>query len=152
MAVEYHNEDTDYRLPQKGRTSEWIRRCVAGEGFRLGPVNFIFCSPERHIGINRQYLGHDYYTDVITFDYSDLNGGGIVSGDIFIDPVTVAANAPEYGAEPLEEMRRVLIHGVLHLCGYGDKTPAQQAVMRSKEDHYLRQFEKIGLKDGKERP
>ncbi len=140
MAIRYHNEGTDFRLPAKERTALWIRRCVENEGFRLGPVNYIFCSPERHLEINRQFLGHDYRTDVITFDYSDLGGRGTVSGDIFIDPETVADNAAGLGVAPEAEMRRVLVHGVLHLCGYGDKTPKQQARMRAKEDHYLAKY------------
>jgi rRNA maturation RNase YbeY len=134
MAVKYYNDGTDFRLPGKGRTAEWVRRCVGNEGLRLGPVNFVFCSPERHLEINRGFLGHNYATDVITFDYSD---GNVVGGDIFIDPATVADNAALYLAAPEKEMRRVLIHGVLHLCGYGDKTPREQKQMRAKEDFYL---------------
>ena len=137
MAVRYYNDGTDFRLPAKGRTARWIRRSVEDEGFRLGPVNYIFCSPERHLEINRQFLGHDWATDVITFDYSDLKGRRIVSGDIFIDPETVAGNAAGLGVAPEAEMRRVMVHGVLHLCGYGDKTPKQQAQMRAKEDRCL---------------
>lgn len=140
MAVKYHNDGSDFRLPAKGRTAAWIRRCVENEGFALGPVNYIFCSQERHIGINRQFLGHDYHTDVITFDYSDLAGCKTISGDIFIDPVTVADNAAGVCAAPEAEMRRVMVHGVLHLCGYGDKTRRQQSQMRAKEDFYLAKF------------
>lgn len=140
MAIRYHNDGTDFRLPAKGRTAEWIRRCVENESFALGSVNYIFCSQERHLGINRQFLGHDYHTDVITFDYSDIAGRKIISGDIFIDPATVAGNAAGLGTAPEAEMRRVMVHGVLHLCGYGDKTHRQQARMRSKEDFYLAQF------------
>ncbi len=140
MAVRYYNDGSDFRLPDKGRTAGWIRRAVESEGFRLGPVNYIFCSPGRHLDINRQFLGHDWRTDVITFDYSDLHGHGAVSGDIFIDPETVADNAAGLGVAPEVEMRRVLVHGVLHLCGYGDKTRKQQAQMRKKEDFYLAQY------------
>jgi rRNA maturation RNase YbeY len=107
---------------------------VTEEGLRLGPVNFIFCSPARHLEINRRFLGHDYPTDVITFDYTEA---GRVSGDIFIDPATVAENAAERYLAPEVEMRRVMIHGILHLCGYGDKTPKERKQMRAKEDFYL---------------
>lgn len=141
MAVKYYNEGTDYKLPQKGRTAEWLKDCAVREGFRCGPVNYVFCSMERHLEINRQYLGHDYFTDVITFDYSDLTGRRMVSGDIFVDPSTVADNAAKFGAEPLTEMRRVLVHGMLHLCGYGDKTAEEEKQMRTKEDFYLALFE-----------
>ncbi len=141
MAVKYYNEGTDFRLPAKGRTAAWIRRAVESEGFRPGPVNYVFCSPERHLEINRQFLGHDWRTDVITFDYSDP-ARKTVSGDIFVDPETVADNAAGLCVSPDAEMRRVLVHGVLHLCGYGDKTPKQQARMRAKEDFYLADYYK----------
>ena len=126
-------------MPDKGRVAGWIRRAVEDEGFRAGQVVFIFCGREHHLGINRTYLGHDYATDVITFDYSER---GVVSGDIFIDPATVAENAAERCIAPEVEMRRVMIHGVLHLCGYGDKTPKQQKLMRAKEDFYLARYYK----------
>jgi rRNA maturation RNase YbeY len=140
MAVKYYNEQTDFRLPAKGKTAVWLTECAVREGFKLGPVSYIFCSPERHLTINRQFLGHDYYTDVITFDYSDREGRQWVSGDVFVDPETVADNARELGIDAVVEMRRVLVHGLLHLCGYGDKTPAEERVMRAKEDFYLARF------------
>ena len=108
----------------------------------MGEISYIFCSSENHIEINRQYLGHDYYTDVITFDYSDLEGRKVVSGDMFIDPFTVDDNAQQLGTDPAEEQLRVIIHGVLHLCGYKDKTPEDAAVMRQKEDFYLARLPK----------
>jgi rRNA maturation RNase YbeY len=134
VTVKYYNDGTDFRLPDKGRAAEWLRRVVESEGLRLGAINYIFCSPERHREINREFLNHDYATDVITFDYSE---GDVVSGDIFIDPATVADNAELFYAAPRKEMRRVLVHGVLHLCGYGDKTPREQRLMRAKENKYL---------------
>ena len=90
--------------------------------------------------MNRQFLGHDYYTDVITFDYSDRKGDKSISGDIFIDVETVADNARQYGATRHEEMLRVVVHGVLHLCGQGDKTPRTNARMHRKENRYLQLF------------
>ena len=140
MAIRFYNEGSTYRLSEKRHTAQWIRNTVEEEGYSAGDINYIFCSSEKHIGINREYLGHDYYTDVITFDYSDLKGSGTVSGDIFIDPQTVALNAAEYGASRLEEMRRVVIHGVLHLCGYKDKTDKDATQMRAKENYYLAKF------------
>ena len=104
----------------------------------MGEVNYIFCSAQRLLEMNRQFLGHDYYTDIITFDYSDLKGEGIIHGDIYIDVETVADNARQYGATRLEEMRRVVVHGVLHLCGQKDKTPRANAQMHHKEDKYLK--------------
>ncbi len=133
-ALTFHNDGTAFRLPHKRAIREWVCAAIAAEGFEAGDVAYIFCSREKHLEINRQYLGHDYPTDVITFDYSE---GGVVGGDIFIDPETVAGNAARFGSTKEDEMRRVLIHGVLHLCGQHDKTPEQQKAMRAKENLYL---------------
>ncbi|MCD8072593.1 MAG: rRNA maturation RNase YbeY [Alistipes sp.] len=137
--IGFHTDGTSYRLRGKREVAAWIGRCVAGEGFTPGDLNFIFCSAEKHLDINRTYLGHDYPTDVITFDYSDLKEK-IVSGDIFVDPETVRRNARRYGATARGEMLRVLIHGVLHLCGYKDKTTVEQALMREAEDRCIAMF------------
>ena len=137
MAVSFHTEECTF-LPQgRRRITAWIKEVITAEGYSPGDIAYIFCSPEYHIGINRQYLGHDYHTDVITFDYSDLNGTRNISGDIFIDPYTVRSNAETIGTQPQEEMMRVIIHGVLHLCGHGDKTPEEERAMRALEDRSL---------------
>ena len=128
MAVKYYTDDCSYRYPQKRLTAEWLREVARAEGYTLE--------------MNRQYLGHDYFTDVITFDYSDRKKLRVVSGDIFIDVETVADNARQYGATTLQEMRRVVVHGVLHLCGQNDKTPRTNAQMHRKEDKYLKFWEK----------
>lgn len=140
MAIRFYNKDCNYRLAEKRRIGAWIRAAIEEESLQTGDITYIFCSPEHHIGINRQYLGHDYNTDVITFDYSDLKDTRTVSGDIFIDPATVSLNASEYGATPRQEMLRVIVHGVMHLCGYKDKSEKEAKTMRSKEDHYLAKF------------
>ena len=140
MAVKYHNDSCRYRLPRKRDTSAWLRRVAAEEGYALGEVNYIFCSSERLLEMNRQFLGHDYFTDVITFDYSDLRGTRTVAGDIFIDVATVADNARIYSALPLTEMLRVIVHGLLHLCGQKDKTPYANRQMHRKENKYLKLF------------
>lgn len=137
MAIHYHTEDCRYRLPEKRRTAQWLQQVAHDEGYSLGEVNYIFCSAQRLLEMNRQFLGHDYFTDVITFDYSDRKGERVVSGDIFIDVETVRDNARLYGARPLTEMRRVVVHGLLHLCGQKDKTPRSEAQMHRKEDKYL---------------
>ncbi len=137
MAIRFYNEGTDFRLTAKGRAAEWIRRAVENEGFCLGAVVFIFCDRAHHLGINRTYLGHDWPTDVITFDYSVDK---YISGDIFIDPQTVEENARELCVAPEVEMRRVMVHGVLHLCGMNDKNAREQKAMRIKEDHYLAKY------------
>lgn len=137
MALSFHSEQCDFLPNERRKIAGWIKGVIAEEGYRTGDVAYIFCSPEYHLDINRTYLQHDYNTDVITFDYSDLTGKGIVSGDIFIDPQTVRSNAGIVDTEPAEELMRVIVHGVLHLCGHGDKTPAQEKSMRAFENRYL---------------
>ena len=141
MAVRDHNDACSYRLPQKRLTAAWLRRVAEEEGYTLTEVDYIFCSAERLLEMNRQYLGHDYFTDVITFDYSDRREARTVAGDIFIDVETVADNARIYGAAALQEMRRVVVHGLLHLCGQRDKTPRTERQMHRKEDKYLKFWE-----------
>ena len=138
MAVHYYTDDCSYRLPEKRRTTAWPTAVAAEEGYTLGDVNYIFCSAARLLEMNKEFLAHDYYTDIITFEYSDRKGSGVVSGDVFIDVETVADNARIYGATKIEEMRRVVVHGVLHLCGQKDKTPRANAQMHRKEDKYLK--------------
>lgn len=116
------------------RISRWISAVAAGYGFAVGDITYIFCSDERILEVNRQFLGHDYYTDIITFDYSTASR---VAGDIYISLDTVADNAKNVGVSFDEELRRILIHGVLHLTGQGDKTPETKAVMTAKEDAAL---------------
>jgi rRNA maturation RNase YbeY len=142
MAVHFYNEGTDYMPKGRVKLNQWVRQTIHNEGFRVGEIGYIFCSSDYHIDINRQYLGHDYHTDVITFDYSDLEGRKVVSGDIFIDPETVADNADLLGTNPEEEQLRVIIHGILHLCGYKDKSDSEAAQMRAKEDFYLERLPK----------
>lgn len=136
-SIHYFTDSCTYRLPQKRLTTAWLREVAAAEGYAAGEVNYIFCSAERLLAMNREFLGHDYFTDVITFDYSDLKDTKTISGDVFIDVETVADNARQYGFTPLQEMRRVVVHGLLHLCGQGDKTPRTNAQMHRKEDKYL---------------
>ena len=138
--IRYYNESCNYSLPKKRLTSAWLKSLAEQEGYKLGEVNYIFCSAEHLLEMNRQFLGHDYFTDVITFDYRDRKGEKVVSGDVFIDVETVADNARIYGATKLQEMRRILAHGLLHLCGQKDKTPTAERQMHRKEDKYLAQL------------
>ena len=138
MPIKYYNDSCSYRLPRKRLTTAWLHRVAREEGCTLGDVTYIFCSAERLLEMNRQFLGHDYYTDVITFDYGDLRHSPVVSGDVFIDVETVADNARLYGSDRLSEMRRVVVHGLLHLCGQKDKTPRANKQMHAKEDKYLK--------------
>ncbi|MBR3682962.1 MAG: rRNA maturation RNase YbeY [Tidjanibacter sp.] len=142
MAVHFYNQDSNYLPKGRVKIGKWVRETIHNEGYKAGEICYIFCSSANHIEMNRQYVGHDYYTDVITFDYSDLEGRGVVSGDIFIDHETVADNAQQLGTDPAEEQLRVIIHGVLHLCGYKDKSDQEAAQMRQKEDFYLARYPK----------
>ena len=135
--VRYYNDSTTYRFLKKRRVADWLRTVAKSEGYTLGDVTYIFCSSAVHRQMNIDYIGHDYFTDVITFDYSDLKGEGYVSGDIFIDVETVADNARIYGSTARQEMLLVVVHGLLHLCGQKDKTPRAEKQMHRKEDKYL---------------
>ena len=138
--VRYYNDSTTYRLREKRKVAAWLKLVAEQEGYTLGDVTYIFCSSEVHRKMNIDFIGHDYFTDVITFDYSDLKGEGVVSGDIFIDVDTVKDNARIYSATPRREMLRVVVHGLLHLCGQKDKTPRAEKQMHRKEDYYLAKF------------
>jgi len=114
--------------------NRWIRAVAAKYGFSVGQINYIFCSDERELEVNRQFLGHDYYTDIITFDYSTAS---TLNGDIFISLDTVRSNAEQLSIPFEAELNRILIHGILHLTGQGDKTPESKAVMTAKENKAL---------------
>ena len=119
------------------KVTRWIKSVAADYGFSVGNINYIFCSDERELEVNRQFLGHDYYTDIITFDYSTPS---VLNGDIFISLDTVRSNAEQIGVPFKEEVLRILIHGVLHLTGQGDKTPETKAEMTRKENLALAKF------------
>ncbi len=116
---------------------QWIKRTASVYGKNTGDISYVFCTDERILEVNRQYLQHDYYTDIITFDYSMEN---IIAGDIFISIDTVRSNAEKYGEDKEKELYRVIIHGILHLCGQNDKTPGEQAEMTRKEDMALKEI------------
>ena len=137
--VRYYNDSTTYRLREKRKVAAWLKMVAEQEGYTLGDVTYIFCSSKVHRKMNIDYIGHDYFTDIITFDYSELEEG-VVSGDIFIDVETVADNARIYGVTAREEMLRVVVHGVLHLCGQKDKEPEDEKEMHRKEDKYLAMY------------
>ena len=120
MAVTYQTEGIKMPEIKKRETTEWIKAVAASYGKRLGEIAYIFCSDEKILEVNRQYLQHDYYTDIITFDYCE---GDRLSGDLFISLDTVRTNAEQFGASYDNELHRVIIHGILHLCGINDKGP-----------------------------
>lgn len=134
-AINYFSEDINFSLPNPRKRSLWVKRAIAGEGFVLKTLNYIFCSDDYLLSVNREYLQHDTYTDIITFNNSDADDA--VEADIFISIDRVAENARDRNIPFEEELDRVLIHGVLHLVGYDDKSSAETRLMREKEEAYL---------------
>lgn len=134
-AINFFAQDVDFKVPQARKTKAWIKEVVKREKKTLATLNYIFCSDAYLLTINEQYLNHNTLTDIISFDNSD--GDGRIEGDIFISVNRVSENASRLGAPFEEELHRVMIHGVLHLSGYGDKTVKQKTEMRKKEDACL---------------
>ena len=132
--IRFTNDSIDMPALNERRITRWIRAVAADYGFSVGNINYIFCSDERELAVNREFLGHDYYTDVITFDYSTAS---TLNGDIFISLDTVRSNAEMVGCSFDDELLRIIIHGVLHLTGQGDKTPETKAQMTAKEEKAL---------------
>ena len=132
--ISYYFEDTDFVFKGKTRNNKWLRLVAESEIRRIGQISIIFCSDNYILDVNQQYLNHDYFTDIITFDYCE---GDKLSGDLFISVDSVAENALEYGTDFSDELNRVIVHGVLHLIGYDDHDEDDIAQMRSKEDYYL---------------
>jgi rRNA maturation RNase YbeY len=124
------------KMPQIRRrdTTAWIRRVAKSYGRRVGEVGYLFCDDEKILDVNRQYLGHDYYTDIITFDYCEDD---VISGDLVISLDTVRTNAELFGKDYDEELHRVIIHGILHLCGINDKGPGEREQMEAAENRAL---------------
>lgn len=115
-------------------TTTWVRNVAKSYGKKVGEVAYIFCDDEKILEVNRQYLQHDYFTDIITFDYCE---GDTLSGDLFISLDTVRTNAEQYGKTYDDELHRVIIHGILHLCGINDKGPGEREIMEAAEDKAL---------------
>ena len=132
--IAFFTQDTDFRFKGKRLTSNWLKQVAVAEGRSVGDISIIFCSDNYLLDVNKKYLQHDYFTDIITFDYCE---GSVLSGDLFISVDSVRENASFYGASFEDELNRVIVHGVLHLIGYDDHTDEDIAVMRSKENTYL---------------
>lgn len=132
--IRFSTDSIEMPALDERKIGRWIRSVAADYGFAVGNINYIFCSDERELEVNREFLGHDYYTDVITFDYSTAS---TLNGDIFISLDTVRSNAEMVGTSFEHELYRILIHGVLHLTGQGDKTPETKAQMTEKEENAL---------------
>ena len=134
MFIQFVCENVAMPALDKASVERWIRSVAADHGFAVGDITYIFCDDEKILSVNREFLQHDYYTDVITFDYSTHDR---VSGDIFISLDTVHSNAEQLGVPFEQELYRILIHGILHLTGQGDKTPETKQQMTDKENAAL---------------
>ena len=131
------NYESDFTLEQEDNYASWIETIIESENKILGEISYIFCDDEYLHTINMQYLNHDTLTDIISFDYTE---GDIISGDIFVSIERVIVNAKDFNVPFDEELKRVLAHGVLHYCGYKDKSDADALVMRSKEEEKIKLF------------
>ncbi len=131
------NYETDFELQDEALYQDWLTRIIASEGKKEGEVNYIFCDDEYLLEINIQYLDHDTLTDIISFDYTV---GNEINGDIFISIERVIENAADFGVQFEEELKRVMAHGILHYCGYKDKSDEDEQLMRHKEDEKIALF------------
>jgi len=133
--IRYFTEDVKFVLKDKMANNRWLKMVAGSEIRKIGDINIIFCSDNYILDVNMRYLQHDYFTDIITFDYCE---GKTLSGDLFISIDSVRENAYEYGAEFDDELHRVMVHGLLHLIGYDDHTPEEEKTIHEKEDYYLK--------------
>ena len=132
--ITYHIESTVMPSIKKRETTAWVRAVAATYGKKVGDVSYIFCNDKRILEVNREFLQHDYYTDIITFDYTE---GDVISGDLFISLDTVRSNSEQFATEYDEELHRTIIHGILHLCGINDKGPGEREIMEAAENRAL---------------
>ena len=132
--IQYIAENIKMPALEKQKLNRWIKNIADDYGKKVGDVAYLFCTDKRILEVNKQYLEHDYFTDIITFDYSERN---IISGDIFISLETVKSNSEEFGVGFNDELHRIIIHGILHLCGQDDKTPELRQEMTNKENKAL---------------
>ena len=134
-SINFFEEDVKFKLKEKNKVKAWIKSTIEAEGYKLQELNYIFCSDQYLLQINQQYLHHDTYTDIITFDNSEMEA--VIVGDIFISIERIRENAVKFNSGKENELHRVIIHGALHLLGYPDKTAESKKIMTGKEDHYL---------------
>ena len=132
--ITYQAENVRFPNIKKRETTAWIKAVADSYGKKVGEIGYLFCDDEKILEVNREYLGHDYYTDIITFDYDE---GDTLNGDIVISLDTIRSNAELFHKDCDEELHRVIIHGVLHLCGINDKGPGEREIMEAAEDRAL---------------
>ena len=141
--ISYNAINVKFPALRRRRISAWVRAVAASYGKRVGELAYIFCDDAKILEVNRQYLQHDYFTDIITFDYTE---GSTISGDLFISLDTVRSNAALFGKTYDDELHRVIIHGVLHLCGINDKGPGEREIMEAEENKALAMLGEVGEK------
>ena len=134
MIIEFQAEGIDFPNIEENKLTEWINKVAQNYKKEVAEISYLFCNDEKILEINREYLNHDFYTDIITFDYSE---GKTISGDILISLQTVESNSQMYKTDIHEELHRVIIHGILHLCGLNDDSPEEESLMRSAEEKAL---------------
>lgn len=134
MAVSFYTEGIEMPDINKSEIRNWVKNVAELHSKRLGPVSYIFCDDNKILEVNKQFLQHDYYTDIITFDYTE---GDKISGDLFISLDTVRTNAEQFRQDYNTELHRVIIHGILHLCGINDKGPGEREIMEAEENKAL---------------
>ena len=132
--ITYNAENVKFPKIKRRETTAWIKRVAASYGRKVGEIGYLFCDDEKILEVNREYLQHDYYTDIITFDYDEDD---IISGDLVISLDTVKSNAELFHKNYDEELHRVIIHGILHLCGINDKGPGEREIMEAAENKAL---------------
>ncbi len=137
MSIRFSVQSVDFDLPEPQKVKKWLAEVIRRRGKSVGNINYLFCDDEYLLGVNRQYLDHDTYTDIITFDYV---AGGLISGDILISIGRVGENATKFGVPFEHELHRVVVHGVLHLLGQGDKSDDEAREMRRQEEEALALF------------
>lgn len=142
MSITYFTEGVDMPLLKEQLIQSWIEKVAAKYNRKVGEISHIFCSDEKILEVNRQYLQHDYYTDIITFDYCK---GKIISGDLFVSLDTVKTNAESYANSYNEELHRTIIHGILHLCGINDKGPGEREIMEQAENEALAIYKELDI-------
>ena len=137
--ISYQTDGVKMPAIKRRDVSAWIKKVAAGHGKKVGDIAYIFCNDEKILEVNREYLQHDYYTDIITFDYTEEN---VISGDLFISLDTVLSNSEQLGVQYDQELYRVFIHGILHLCGINDKGEGEREIMEREENEAIAMLQK----------
>jgi len=140
MPIKFFTEQIQFNLKEKNKVKNWIKNSIENENYISGTINFIFTSDDYLLEINKEYLAHNYFTDIITFNYCEND---IVNSDIYISVDTVQNNSERFNVSFINELHRVMIHGILHLIGFNDQDDKEKAIMREKENEYLERFKNL---------